>query len=269
MERNRLTEDDQEAPCDGGAGTAPAERQVIVICEECGKKYSVVPSRIQGSAAGFTCRRCGHRIVVAKPPEALPGGPAPPAGAAVEDAAPPRSHRTSLGLRAEMVGIVVVFPLLVMAGAAFFFRDRRLHPGGSDLRRADPRQGVSASPPCSWCWFSACGWRDGSDAGRCGARISTGDLTAESKRDPATNHSGRGGGAPGKTCTARADEAADMIIVIPKRASDCCNSASMCGYRALPGEIGCWHSAQADGRGRDFSTGRSLDGAKPGRPHRP
>jgi HAMP domain-containing protein/DNA-directed RNA polymerase subunit RPC12/RpoP len=121
MDRNRLTEDDQEAQRDGGAGIAPAERQVIVICEECGKKYSVVPSRIQGSAAGFTCHRCGHRIVVAKPPPALPEGPAPPAGAAVEDAAPPWLHRTSLGLRAEMVGIVLVFPLLVMAGAAFIF----------------------------------------------------------------------------------------------------------------------------------------------------
>jgi HAMP domain-containing protein/DNA-directed RNA polymerase subunit RPC12/RpoP len=121
MDRNRLSEDDQEAPRDPGAGMAPAERQVIVICEECGKKYSVVPSRIQGSAAGFTCRRCGHRIVVAKPPEALPEGPAPAAEAAVENAAPPRSSRMRLGLRAEMVVIVLVFPLLVMAGAGFVF----------------------------------------------------------------------------------------------------------------------------------------------------
>ena len=119
MDRNRLTEDDHEAPRDGSTGLAPAERQVIVICEECGKKYSVVPSRIRGSAAGFTCRRCGHRIVVVKPPEALPGGTAPPAGAAVEDAARPRAHRMRPGLRAKIVGIVLVFPLLVMAGAAF------------------------------------------------------------------------------------------------------------------------------------------------------
>ena len=33
MDRNRLSEDDQEAPRDGGDGMAPAERQVIVICE--------------------------------------------------------------------------------------------------------------------------------------------------------------------------------------------------------------------------------------------
>jgi HAMP domain-containing protein/DNA-directed RNA polymerase subunit RPC12/RpoP len=118
MDRNRLTEDDQAAQ---RAGMAPAERQVIVICEECGKKYSVVPSRIRGSAAGFTCRSCGHRIVVAKPPEALPGGTVLPAEAAVEDTAPPRSHRKRPGLRAKMVGIVLVFPLLFMAAAAFVF----------------------------------------------------------------------------------------------------------------------------------------------------
>ncbi|HSO63033.1 MAG TPA: HAMP domain-containing protein [Desulfobacterales bacterium] len=123
MDRNRLTEADREAPRDGdgGDGMGGAERQVIVICEECGKKYSVVPSRIQGSAAGFTCRRCGHRIVVAKPPEALPEGPAPAAEDALEEIAPPRSSRMRLGLRAEMVGIVLVFPLLVMAGAGFVF----------------------------------------------------------------------------------------------------------------------------------------------------
>jgi HAMP domain-containing protein/DNA-directed RNA polymerase subunit RPC12/RpoP len=123
MDRNRLTEADQEASRDGDGrdGRRRAERQVIVICEECGKKYSVVPSRIQGSAAGFTCHRCGHRIVVAKPPEAVPQGPAPAAEVAVEDVAAPRPSRMRPGLRAEMVGIVLVFPLLVMAGAGFVF----------------------------------------------------------------------------------------------------------------------------------------------------
>jgi HAMP domain-containing protein len=115
MDRKRLTEEDRQAQRDGDAGEVPAERQMIIICEECGKKYSVVPSRIRGSSAGFTCRRCGHQIVVAKPPEALPDG------ATVENAAPPRSHRKSPGLREQIVGIVLVFPLLVMAGAAFIF----------------------------------------------------------------------------------------------------------------------------------------------------
>ena len=122
MDRNRLSEDDQEAPRDGGDGMAPAERQVIVICEECGKKYSVVLSRIRGSAAGFTCRRCGHRIVVAKPPEALPVGPyCRRLRLRLKTPRRPGRIGSAPGLRAEMVGIVLVFPLLVMAGAAFVF----------------------------------------------------------------------------------------------------------------------------------------------------
>jgi HAMP domain-containing protein/DNA-directed RNA polymerase subunit RPC12/RpoP len=134
MDRNRMTEDDQAAPRNGGAGMAPAERQVIVICEECGKKYSVVPSRIRGAAAGFTCSRCGHRIVVAKPPEAPPGRTAPPAAPARESAAPPRPHRKGPGMRAEMVGIVLVFPLLVMAGAVIIFL-QQVESLASDLGR--------------------------------------------------------------------------------------------------------------------------------------
>jgi HAMP domain-containing protein/DNA-directed RNA polymerase subunit RPC12/RpoP len=175
MDRKRWTEEDQEASRDGGDGMGRAERQVIVICEECGKKYSVVPSRIQGSAAGFTCRRCGHRIVVAKPPEVLPEGPAPAAEAAVEDAAPPRSSRMRPRLRAEMVGIVLVFPLLVMAGAGFVFWQQQ-------------QAGVTAALVLGGAFLAALlvvlvfGLRLAervralADAA---ARISTGDLTAE------------------------------------------------------------------------------------------
>jgi HAMP domain-containing protein/DNA-directed RNA polymerase subunit RPC12/RpoP len=134
MDRNRLTEDDHEASRDGHSVMAPAERQVIVICEECGKKYSVAPSRIRGSAAGFTCRRCGHRIVVTKPPEELPVEPA------IEDAAPLRPHRMRPGLRAKMVGIVLVFPLLVMAGAAFVFLQQE-EPLVSGLKFGSPAAG--------------------------------------------------------------------------------------------------------------------------------
>jgi HAMP domain-containing protein/DNA-directed RNA polymerase subunit RPC12/RpoP len=115
MDRKRMPEDDRQAQGGSGAGMTSAERQVIIICEECGKKYSVVPSRIPGSSAGFTCRRCGHQIVVERPSEALPGG------AARENAVPPPTHRKSPGLRAEMVIIVLVFPLLVMIGAVFIF----------------------------------------------------------------------------------------------------------------------------------------------------
>src|SRR5512137_3200593 len=43
------------------------EHHLFIICEECCKKYRVDTTRIIGSAAGFSCRSCGHRILVARP----------------------------------------------------------------------------------------------------------------------------------------------------------------------------------------------------------
>ena len=40
---------------------------MIVICEECGKKYRIDPSKIKGAAARFKCRVCAHMIMVSKP----------------------------------------------------------------------------------------------------------------------------------------------------------------------------------------------------------
>ncbi len=40
---------------------------MIVICEECGKKYRIDPSKIKGTAARFKCRVCTHMITVSKP----------------------------------------------------------------------------------------------------------------------------------------------------------------------------------------------------------
>jgi predicted Zn finger-like uncharacterized protein len=37
---------------------------MIVICEECGKKYRVNPSNIKGKAASFKCHICSHVIMV-------------------------------------------------------------------------------------------------------------------------------------------------------------------------------------------------------------
>ena len=51
---------------------------MIVICEDCGKKYRIDPERIKGDRAKFKCKNCGHIIAVSKPqppssePEASP-----------------------------------------------------------------------------------------------------------------------------------------------------------------------------------------------------
>jgi HAMP domain-containing protein len=40
---------------------------MLVICEDCAKKYNIDESRIKGKKAKFTCKECGHIIVVEKP----------------------------------------------------------------------------------------------------------------------------------------------------------------------------------------------------------
>ncbi len=52
---------------------------MIVICEECGKKYRIDPKKIKGEKARFKCRSCSHMITVEKqvPIGGPPGGPAP------------------------------------------------------------------------------------------------------------------------------------------------------------------------------------------------
>lgn len=39
---------------------------MIVICEECGKKYKIDPSKIKGEQARFKCKACSHVITVTK-----------------------------------------------------------------------------------------------------------------------------------------------------------------------------------------------------------
>ena len=40
---------------------------MIVICEECGKKYQIDPQKIKGEKAKFRCKVCNHIIVITKP----------------------------------------------------------------------------------------------------------------------------------------------------------------------------------------------------------
>ena len=41
--------------------------EMLVICEDCAKKYNIDENRIKGEKARFTCKECGHIIVVEKP----------------------------------------------------------------------------------------------------------------------------------------------------------------------------------------------------------
>lgn len=39
---------------------------MLVICEDCAKKYNIDESKIKGNRARFTCNECGHIIIVNK-----------------------------------------------------------------------------------------------------------------------------------------------------------------------------------------------------------
>ena len=85
---------------------------MIVICEECGKKYRIDPSKIKGKAASFKCRVCTHVIMVTKPEADSPPAPEPsvvptaPADAEPEQGQqpPPAPEPTRVVLEFEATG---------------------------------------------------------------------------------------------------------------------------------------------------------------------
>lgn len=116
---------------------------MIIICEECGKKYRIDPSKIRGRAASFKCRTCSHLIVVSKP-EPPPEQPSEPpideprptlasitttiddssTDAAADTApAPAKARRRSkgLGLRAKMLLLFMAVPIILMVAASLLY----------------------------------------------------------------------------------------------------------------------------------------------------
>ena len=118
---------------------------VIVICEECGRKYRIDTGSIAGEAMGFACRSCGNRILVNRQrPDALGLGPVeegpltPPApehrarkaaepapqvraeAPSLETAGRRRTARRPLGQTARRV-IMTSISLMIAFGAGFLF----------------------------------------------------------------------------------------------------------------------------------------------------
>jgi predicted Zn finger-like uncharacterized protein len=112
---------------------------MIVICEECGKKYRIDPSKIKGKAASFKCRSCTQLIVVSKPEppverpeiESRPTlesltttiGDSPTAARADtgQSQAKPRLRTKGLGLRSKMLLLFMAVPLILMIGASLLY----------------------------------------------------------------------------------------------------------------------------------------------------
>ncbi len=112
---------------------------MIIICEECEKKYRIDPSKIKGQAASFKCRACTHLIVVSKP-QPLPAQPkidtrptlesitttvgdssTAVASEARQAATKARRRTKGLGLRTKMLSLFMVVPIILMAGASLLY----------------------------------------------------------------------------------------------------------------------------------------------------
>ncbi|MBW2118996.1 MAG: zinc-ribbon domain-containing protein, partial [Deltaproteobacteria bacterium] len=111
---------------------------MIVICEECGKKYQIDPSKIKGKAARFKCKACNHVITVSKPEE-KPLKPAPPIPETEKKEEPPKKKERKkrekkekapkkpgakskvIGLRGKMIILFLLIPIIVIAGAGALY----------------------------------------------------------------------------------------------------------------------------------------------------
>ena len=118
---------------------------MIVICEECGKKYRVDPSKIKGKAASFKCHICRHVIMVLKarliPPQpdskmqvtsattiddrlTADGAGTKNGTPTVDKAKPGTRHRRKaggFGLRTKMLLLFLFIPLILTAGLSLFY----------------------------------------------------------------------------------------------------------------------------------------------------
>jgi HAMP domain-containing protein len=119
---------------------------MIVICEECGKKYRIDPAKIKGTAARFKCRVCTHMITVSKPQtesssdsqtdlsitetaiepadsEAPPDRPEIKLDRPAVERIPVKPTRKfgAMNLRTKMLLLFFFVPLLLMIAASFLY----------------------------------------------------------------------------------------------------------------------------------------------------
>jgi predicted Zn finger-like uncharacterized protein len=114
---------------------------MIVICEECGKKYDINPAQIKGREAKAKCKSCGHVITVTKkevsrsaaPPskgKEVPPRPKEPEARAPEpneeapDTQPAKSAtgpKKGFGLRPKIFVLFFFIPIALMVGAGSFY----------------------------------------------------------------------------------------------------------------------------------------------------
>ena len=112
---------------------------MIVICEDCGKKYNVDIENMKTDVAQFRCKDCNHVNTVRKPSSAPRKAPPPPPAIEQETrrsrrqktkegkaSLPKRS--SALGIRGRMMLLFIGVPVVVLlaAGAFYFVQSRGL-----------------------------------------------------------------------------------------------------------------------------------------------
>lgn len=118
---------------------------MIVICEECGKKYRVDSTKIKGKTASFKCHICSHVIMAYKtrvPPAQLDskveaGSPKTddnqpvaadyntigiaPSADKTKTATRHQRQAGGVSLRTKMFLVFLFIPLIIIAGGSFFY----------------------------------------------------------------------------------------------------------------------------------------------------
>lgn len=113
------------------------ESHLIIICEECGKKYRVDTDKILGQVAGFSCRSCGHRILVTRPRPTVSDPPddaarqrpalEQPLGSdrsAQAETSDRRPRQSGISLKAKTLLILFIVPAGIAAAAGFLFLEQ-------------------------------------------------------------------------------------------------------------------------------------------------
>lgn len=114
---------------------------MIVVCEQCGKKYRLDADKIGDGGARFKCKSCNHTIMVAKPAapaaavadevsappsepppaEPPPPEPAPQSPSVPLDTVAIMGGRRRLGLRTKMILLFFLVPNVILIAAGFLY----------------------------------------------------------------------------------------------------------------------------------------------------
>ena len=119
---------------------------MIVICEDCGKKYRIDPAKLKAQTVKFKCKSCSHVIVVSRPevsskkplspPFIEPDAEMPPPLPPIPAERPPGKagfkrirtripkELTKVSLRSKMLVLFFLLPIALFATSSYLFLNR-------------------------------------------------------------------------------------------------------------------------------------------------